>query len=77
MFAAPGSGDVESEDACERADEEQQPGPTAQIAAEVGAERRESDRDGDVPHDLAEQLPSLVARDRLAGERRVVVGGLD
>ena len=53
------------------------PVAAAQIAAEVGAERGEPDRDGDEPHDLAEQPPSLVARDRLAGERPVVVGGLD
>jgi hypothetical protein len=77
LFAALGGGNVESEDACERADEQHQPGPTAHIAAEVGPERGESDRDGDIPHDLAEQLPSLVARDRFAAESRVVVGSPD
>ena len=77
LFAALGGGDVESGDASERPDEEHEAGPTAQIATEVGAECGESDRDGDVPHDLAEQLPTLVARDRFAAERRVVVGGLD
>jgi hypothetical protein len=73
LFAAFGGGDVESEDACERADEKHQPDGAAQIAAEVGAERGESDRDSDEPHDLAEQLPSF-ALDRFAGDRRVVVG---
>src|SRR4029077_13207951 len=51
-----------------------QAGRAAQVAAEVGPERGECDRDGDEPHDLAEQLPS-VALDRLAAESRVVVGG--
>jgi hypothetical protein len=32
LFAALGGGDVESEDACERADEEHEAGPTAEIA---------------------------------------------
>ena len=69
LLAAPGRGEVESEDGCERADEQQQPGPAAQIAAEVGAQRGEPDRDGDVAHHLAQQRPS-VALDRFAGERR-------
>jgi PP-loop superfamily ATP-utilizing enzyme len=61
----------------ERADEQHQPGRAAQISAEVGAERGESDRDGDEAHDLAEQRPGLVVRDRLNGESRLVGGGLE
>ena len=52
--------------------QQQQPGPAAQVAAEVGAERREPDRDGHVSHDLAEQLLG-VALDRSAGRYRLVV----
>jgi hypothetical protein len=60
--------DVEADDRAERADEEQQPSAAAQIASDVRAERGESDRDGDEPHDLAQQLATLVARRRPAGE---------
>jgi hypothetical protein len=75
LLAALRGGDVQADDACERGNEQDEAGRAAQIAAEVGAERRESDRDGDVPHDLARQLPSLVTRDRLGVERRPVNGG--
>ena len=61
----------------ERGDEQHQPGRAAQVAAEVGAERGESDRDGDEAHDLAEQRPGLVVRDRSSRERRLVGGGLE
>jgi hypothetical protein len=47
LLAALGGGDVQSEDAGERADEQHQPGRAAQIAAQAGAEGGESDRDGD------------------------------
>jgi hypothetical protein len=70
LLAALGRGDVEADDACERADEQHQPGRAAQISAEVGAERGESDRDGDEAHDLAEQRPGLVVRDRLSPQSR-------
>jgi hypothetical protein len=77
LLAALGGGDVDAEDACERADEQQLPGRAAQITAEVGAERGESDRDGDEAHDLAEQRPGLVVRDPLCLESRVVGDGLE
>jgi hypothetical protein len=67
---------LESEDACERAGEQRQPGRTAQVAAEVAAERGESDRDSDEPHHLPEQRPS-VALDRIFADCGVVVGGLE
>ena len=73
MLAAFGCGDVESEDACERADEEHQPGRPAQIAADVGAERGEPDVTATNPHDLAQQRPG-VALDRFTANGRVVVG---
>jgi hypothetical protein len=74
LLAAAGSGDVEPDDACECADEQHPARGAAQIAAQAGAERGESDRDGDEPHDLAEQLAS-VALDRMIVEDRAVVGG--
>src|SRR3954463_10180621 len=77
LLAALGGGGIESEQARERAEEQHQPGAAAQIAAEVSAERGQGDRDGDEPHHLPEQPPRLVARDRLDGERPVVVGGLE
>ena len=76
LLAALGGGDVESEDARERADEQHQPGRAAEIAAEVGAERGEADGDGDEAHDLAEQRPARpsVVRPLSPAEGRAVVG---
>src|SRR3954453_9779724 len=54
-FAALRGGDVKPEDACDRADEQPQPGPAAEIATDVGPERGESDRHCDIPHDVAEE----------------------
>ena len=76
FLAALGGGDIEPEDERDRADEQHQPDRAGQIAAEVGAERGEADRDSDEPHDFAEQLPS-VALDRFDAEGRVVVRGVD
>jgi hypothetical protein len=59
------------------ADEEPESAHAAQVAPDAGAERGEPDRDGDEPDDLAQQLPSAVARDRFAGHSRLAVGGLD
>jgi len=64
LLTALGRGDVEADDAGERADEQHKAGSSAQIAAEVGAERGECDRDGDEAHHLAEQRPGKVVRDR-------------
>jgi hypothetical protein len=77
LLTARGGGDVEAEDARERAEEQQQPGRAAQISAEVGAKRGESDRDTDGANDLAEQRPSLVVRDRLYRESQPVGGRLE
>src|SRR5919199_1635001 len=73
--SAPRRGEVEGDDACERADEQDEAGRTAQVAPEVGAERGERHRDGDGSHDLAEKRSS-VALDGLATKSRLVVGGL-
>ena len=77
LLAALGRGDVEAEDAGERADEQQQPGRATEISAEVRAERGEPDRDGDEAHDVAEKCPGLVARDWLCRESRLAGDGLE
>ena len=43
LLAAPGGGDVESEDERDRGDEQHEPSHAAQVAAEVGAELGEAD----------------------------------
>jgi hypothetical protein len=54
LLAALGGGDVESDDDWDRGDEQRDPDGAVQIAAEVGAECGEPDRERDVGHDLAE-----------------------
>ena len=71
MLTALRRGDVETDDAGERADEQHDPGRAAQIAPEVGAERGDSDGDGDETHALTEQRPGLVVRGRLSPNCRL------
>ena len=44
-------------------------GAAAEIAPDIGAERRAADRQGDQAHDLAEHLVRAIARDRRAAPR--------
>jgi hypothetical protein len=71
LLAAAGRGHVEPEGDRERAEEQNDPGPAGQVAAEVSAERGEADGDGDVAHDLAEQR-SGVAPYGVTDQRLVV-----
>src|SRR5688500_10954589 len=54
LLAPAGRGEVESDDAHKRADEERDSGAPREITANVRAERHAADGQSDQPHDLAE-----------------------
>jgi hypothetical protein len=69
---------AEAEDACEPCNEEKDPDPAAQVAADAGAEGQAAERQGDEPHDLPEHRPRLISteRRRLGGTQAWVGGDL-
>jgi hypothetical protein len=62
LLAPAGRGDVESNDANERSDEERDSGAAGEIAADVSAERDAADGQRDESHDLAEDRPGAIPR---------------
>src|SRR3954452_17865867 len=73
--AAFGCCDVEPEDAPEQGEEQHKAGSAAQVAAGVGAERGESNRDGDETHDWpnSSRERSRSIASRLAGGASAVI----
>ncbi len=71
----PRGGDIQTEDAGEGADEQQQPGPAAEVPPDVGPQGGATDGKGDQAHDLAEHFTGAVAGYRRAAESKFVVCG--